>query len=203
MNWLLATSFAVLFSCPAAASILYTVAPAGPGAGANDWVYSYTVANDGAVPIKEFTIWFDFNLTARLSVVASPSSWDTIAIQPDAQIPADGFMDALSAGSGLALGGVASGWAVGFTYFGLGTPGSQNFSIVDPITFATISTGQTVASAVPEPTQSVLIAIGATFLLLVVRRRGIVSAPDSGAQNPLLYRQHVPVLDASSWIRLS
>jgi hypothetical protein len=125
----------------------------------NQWTYNYVVAATASDPtIEEFTIYFDQTLYANLAVLASPSGWDSLVIQPDSSLPDDGFFDALALLSGLNSGDSQSGFAVSFDFLGNGTPAEQRFDIVDPITLATLSSGFTSAairqpppSDVPEP----------------------------------------------------
>ena len=102
---LVATSFA-------APVISYTTSnPSG-----NNWVYQYTVSNPApSDPLAEFTIWFDQSQYSNLSVISSPATWDSIVIQRDLSIPADGFFDALALGTELGVGATLTGFSVGFT----------------------------------------------------------------------------------------
>lgn len=142
--------------------------------GGNQWIYNYTVASSVGDPaVDEFTVWYDQTLYTNLSVVASPVGWDPIVIQPDATIPADGFFDALALITGISPGTSQSGFAVSFDFLGNGAPGTQRFDIVDPNTFATLSTGLTSAASlppieVPEPNTLALAVLG--LVLLLARR---------------------------------
>jgi len=126
-----------------AATVNYTATHVG----GTTWRYDYVLTNDSLlVDIEEFTIYFAPNLYANL--VAGPTAgWDILVIQPDSQIPDDGFYDGLVMGlSGIAPGGVAAGFSVTFNYLGAGTPGTQPFEVVDPQSFAPILSGSTVAA---------------------------------------------------------
>jgi hypothetical protein len=111
--------------------------------GGNDWRYDYTVENDGSASIEQFTVYFDFGLFSNLAVAASPMDWDSIVVDPDVNIPADGFFDSVALVSGLAPGASLSGFSVTFTFLGSGAPGSQPFDIVDPANFEVLSSGRT------------------------------------------------------------
>jgi hypothetical protein len=136
------------------------------------WQYQYSVTNDSLLgPIDEFTIYFDKNGFSNLNVEASPAAWDSIAIEPDLEIPSDGFFDSLATGSGIAPGATLGGFAVSFQYLGLGTPGSQPFQIVDPSDFNVIDSGLTTPAgvtppppSVPEPGSIALMALGLAAL---------------------------------------
>ena len=111
----------------------------------NNWVYQYTVSNPApSDPIAEFTIWFDRARYTNLSVIGSPADWDSIVIQRDLSIPADGFFDTLALGAELGVGATLTGFSVGFTYLNTGTPGAQPFEIINPTTFLTTFSGMTV-----------------------------------------------------------
>jgi hypothetical protein len=156
----------ILFVNPAwgsnATQVSFSVNPLGSGR----WQYDYTVSNLSlSQPIKEFTINFDAAACSDLAVVTpSPTGWNAIVLQPDAFLHDDGAYDALHSGSGILTGNVVSGFSARFDWSGTGTPGSQYFQIVDPVTFATIDSGWTI----PEPATLGLLALGC--LALTTRR---------------------------------
>lgn len=141
--------------------------------GGNQWTYDYVITAAPEDPaIEEFTIYFDVTRYSNLAIKASPAGWDPLIVDPDVQISADGFFDALSLNSGISPGAKQGGFTVLFDFLGAGTPGSQRFDIIDPNTFATLSTGLTSAlitppppSNVPEPNTLVLALLGLTLLL--------------------------------------
>lgn len=150
--------------------------------GGDAWRYDYVVKNDGSpAVIQEFTIFFELGLYADLAVAASPAGWDAQVVQPDANIPADGFFDALDLGAGL-LSGEEALFSVTFTYSGAGTPGAQSFDIVDPLTFAVIDSGRTLAAVpVPEPGTAWLLLAAAAALLVWRRRRAPMALGSAAA----------------------
>lgn len=140
------------------------------------WEYSYTVDNQSASPIDEFTIYFDLSLYENLVISGSPSlDWDGLAIQPDPLLPDDGFADWLALGLPIASGETLGGFSVVFDYLGTGTPGSQFFEIIDSVTFNVVSNGftQPLLVAVSEP--SILVLFGLGFAVLLVSRRSRIS----------------------------
>lgn len=147
-----------------AAVIQYEVVPTGSAS----WEYHYRVNTEsGEATIDYFTIFFSHSLYGNLSAVNGPVGWDILTINPDGAIPADGFYDALTFGA--PIGSTPTGeFIVAFDYYGGGTPGAQMFHIVDPITFATISSGLTSAAAVavPEPASMTLSLLALTLLVL-------------------------------------
>lgn len=145
-------------------------APAGPGAvnvsyalrelGNARWEYTYTVENVSlAVPLEEFTIYFDADDYASLvrATLDPPASlWDELVIQPEPALHDPGFYDALSLTGGIPAGGFTAGFRVQFEWRGLGQPAAQPFEVVDPDTFATLYSGSTV----PEPAALLGLLVG-------------------------------------------
>jgi len=139
----------------------------------NTWEYSYTVSNDTlGLAIEEFTIYYDYTAYQNLISTAVPSGWDPLVIQPDTELPDDGFYDALViSGSGIGVGGSLGVFSVQFDYLLGGTPGSQAFDIVDPDTFDVLDSGQTALTAVPVPAAIWLLLSGLIGLAGVCRAR--------------------------------
>jgi len=125
--------------------------------GGNQFEYKYSITNDSlGVAIEEFTIWFDVDLYDNLTITTQQplaGQWNEIILEPTGFGVPIGY-DALSETGGIQLSKSVSGFSLAFDWIGTGTPGSQSFEIIDPITFETIDSGYTV----PEP---------ATLFLLV------------------------------------
>lgn len=137
--------------------------------GGNTFQNTYQVAAEpGEGAIAEFTIFFAPALYAGLFAGAAPPGFDALAIEPDPALPGDGFFDALALGGAIDFGAPQGGFSVRYTFLGAGLPGSQRFDIVDPASFATISTGHTIP-AVPEPGRLPMLVLGAAGLLLIRR----------------------------------
>lgn len=142
-----------------AVSITYSVA----NESGSTWVYSYTVANDSlASGLNEFSIFFAPESFADLEVAASPGDWDSLVVEPDTELPDDGFLDSLLLSGTLGLGSSTDGFQVRFTWLGVGLPGAQSFSVLDPETFESLFDGRTrsAATPVPEPASLALICLG-------------------------------------------
>lgn len=140
--------------------------------GTNHWRYDYTIHNDTlGIPIEEFTIFFDESTYANLGNIPSLAQWDLIALQPDSGIPADGLFDGLGLSGGIAAGATLSGLSVSFDYLGTGIPELQRFSIVDPVSFAVLDSGNTTNAAVALPLPDTLSLVGLGLLATAMMRR--------------------------------
>lgn len=118
--------------------------------GGTHWRFDYSIHNDTlGKELDEFTIFFDENLFANLSNATGPSGWDLLLIQPDTAIPSAGFIDGLMTGGGIAIGEILGSFSLTFDYLGSGSPGSQQFSIVDPTSFNELDRGMTRLSSPP------------------------------------------------------
>lgn len=132
----------------------------------NSWEAEYVIENDSlGSPIEEFTIWFDLGLYENISVVSTPADWDPLVIQPDPNIPDNGFYDALALSSGILSNSTLGGFTVAFDWLGGNSSKSQSFEVIDPLTFNTLETGNTVIASVPEPKSIALLALGLISLL--------------------------------------
>ncbi len=133
--------------------------------GAGQWQYTYEVKNTGlADGIGEFTIWFDYGKYINLQIkTPNPTSgnWNQIIWQPDPVIKDAGGYDALADSLRIQLGQSVSGFAVSFNWMGQGTPGSQQYEIINPVNFQTIESGWTT----PEPATLILFSLGGLILL--------------------------------------
>lgn len=153
--------------------------------GGHDWQIEFTLTNDDlAAGISEFTVWFDHAVYTGLSLTASPTGWDSLVVQPDAALPADGYLDSLALAAPLALGAVQRGFLVQVSTQGLAVPtDALRYEIIDPATFATVASGSTVP-AIPEPSAAALALTGLAFIgaLAVRRQRCAHAAAAQGGQ---------------------
>ena len=121
----------------------------------NTWQYSYSLINDSLVDtIDMFTVYFPFGNYQKLNVGSAPATWDPLVVEPNNFLQNDGYYDVLALVSGVAPGGKLGSFLVTFDYIGTGTPGAQAFDIVNPITFATLDSGNTTPAppaVVPVP----------------------------------------------------
>lgn len=136
--------------------------------GGSQWRYDYTVFNDSAFVIDEFTVWFDYNQYSNLQLQSTPAvsaGWDEWITQPNKDFSANGLYDPFAfAGNEIQPGQTQSGFSVSFDWSGTSLPGSQLFDIVDVDDYSTpLFTGQTtltVPSVVPVPSAGLLAVIG-------------------------------------------
>jgi hypothetical protein len=133
--------------------------------GGSQFEYEYAITNDSlAVPIEEFTIWFDVDLYDNLIVTTSEplaSQWNEIILHDTGFGIPIGY-DSLAQSQGILPSETLSGFSVSFDWLGTGNPGTQFFEIVNPITFETIDSGFTVP--IPEPATLLLIGLGGALL---------------------------------------
>jgi opacity protein-like surface antigen len=176
---LFAASIAALAISASAAEVVGTYSPLG----GSQWSLAFTVKNTAeAVPVHQFTVYFDESLFSGLAVTGSPATWDSIVIQPDSGLPAAGFFDALVLDSSGALGisEVETGFAVTFEYLGLGAPGSLPFDFLDEA-FNVIASGRTtLVGEVPEPATWLLMAFALVAALSCRRFRSAPIRPQAG-----------------------
>jgi len=131
--------------------------------GGNTWQYDYVVANDSlGAEIEEFSIFFAPGAYENLSVFGTPVDWDSLVVDPDTEIPDDGWLDSLALAGGIAPNSSLGGFSVRFDWLGQGAPGSQEFAIIDPLSFETLESGRTTATGtpVPEPGSLALLSLG-------------------------------------------
>jgi hypothetical protein len=150
----IAAATTVLFTVPTQATVINSAYT--PLAG-TVWLVELTVVNDGdPASITNFTV--NFPSFTNLVLVATPASWDTLLIQPDPELPANGFLDSLAPTPADALTvGSLGGFRVQFNFGGI--PGALPFVISDS-SFTVLFSGLTTVTAVPEPTALLMAALG-------------------------------------------
>ena len=161
---LLITVFLLPWSIAGAAPIYYEV----NNLSGNSWEYTYTVDNQLATPIDEFTLWFELGLYENLAITGSPNlDWDGLAADPDPGLPDDGYADWLTYGLSIAPGEMLGGFSVSFVFSGAGTPGEQLFDTFDD-NYNLLSDGYTqllTPTPVPLPGAFMLFWLGLGSLL--------------------------------------
>lgn len=116
--------------------------------------YRYTITNVSLVaPLSWFSVDFDtalYDESSLLITSAGLGDWSEQILGSVLANPAqyDAFK---GVGAGLAIGDTETGFTVEFTWLGAGTPGSQAFTVYDPVTFNVLDTGVTTAVGVPPP----------------------------------------------------
>jgi hypothetical protein len=144
--------------------------------GGSRWQYDYALNNTGSSSISEFTIYFDRNHYSNLVLIGTATAWDSIIVQADSGLSADGFLDALSLGDPLLTGGKVTGFSVSFDFRNANRPADQQFDFINPISFTSFFSGTTMlfvaplpsapplpTSSVPGPSTAVLVLL--TFLI--------------------------------------
>lgn len=118
--------------------------------------YRYTLTNvSSATPLSWFSVDFDTALYDESSLTITSvglGDWDEqlLGSIPDFGVPAQ--YDAYkTVGAGLNIGDTETGFKVAFTWLGVGSPGSQAFTIYDPATLDVLYTGMTTAVGTPPP----------------------------------------------------
>ena len=164
--------------------------------GGNDWRYDYVVKNDTlTTPIEEFAIYFDLAEYDNLTPADVPADWNALVLQPDPAIPDDGIFDALALVPAAAIGpgSQLAGFSVSFHFLGVGTPGTQRFEILDPVTFDVLDFGTTqVATSVPEPAIMTMLVLGAAAAGRAQRRRhsSALTVPTNRSSPPRTAHYH-------------
>jgi hypothetical protein len=168
--------FGVSLVCMSVATAAPIITYTATNVSGSTWTYQYSLTNTAPTGIvSEFTTWFDRTKYSNLSVVATPANWDSIAIQPDYGIPADGFFDSLALGSGLGVNATLSGFSVRFNYLASGTPGAQPFEIINPSTFLTLYSGTTSIAGSSGGGSGANVDAPATLALLTISLAALLS----------------------------
>ena len=163
----------------------------------------YDLLNEISIPLSLIDIEFDTQLYDESSLSVTLSG-DAVGWSAQVLNSAPGGVPAVvSLGSGHALAGgqSAAGFSVDFIWLGSGSPGAQSYTAFDPMTFATLYSGQTVATVVPWPPTLLLMAAG---LLVLGKRLHSRSAVRSSATaivlSGLVALAHAtPALEVSSY----
>lgn len=109
------------------------------------------------------TIYFPSSDYSLITNAVAPIGWDLLVIQPDAGLPADGFLDLLHIAGPLIGAFGPTTFSDDFNYLGANTPGAQRFELYGASPFAVVLSSQTQSVNIPEPSTLALIALA--FLL--------------------------------------
>ena len=114
-------------------------------------------------------MYFDLGVYENLTLITAPATWDPLLVEPGNFLSNAGFYDALALSAGIVPGNSLGIFSVRFYYLGAGTPGSQYFEIVDPVTFGVLDSGQT--NLIPVPAAFWLFGSGLIGLIGFARRK--------------------------------
>jgi len=123
--------------------------------------YNYTIENVSlANPITLVDIYFPsmsdpdaLNYSSIKALATLPAGWVEGATVPPSAPDLGGYVEFTATGSGIAAGSSLGGFGATFTYTGSATLGSQYFELDDPITYAYITSDQTVLAKATVPDQ--------------------------------------------------
>lgn len=144
------------------------------------WSYQYWLTGDSLLVDQGFTVFFDEALYGSLQPLAPVATgWDTLVVQPDIGLQSPGAYDALALSSAPTFVGP---FAISFLWHGpIGSvPAPQFYEIYQldvsgsPSTIQTgLTSTETSAAAVPEPSSLLLVATGMLTARAVgaIRRR--------------------------------
>jgi hypothetical protein len=150
--------------------------------GSDHYRYEYTIHNDGSLGTSTSLALLDLLFDPALYQESSLTNVSTAALATDwsQQFLASGIgvpaaFDLMAKGSGIAVGGQVSGFAVEFHWLGAGGPGNQPFEVYDAVTFDKLAQG--ITSAVPEPETWLMLLAGTPILVALSRRRSSAGSP--------------------------
>lgn len=116
--------------------------------GGNRWLYEYELDAFPYATGYGFTVYFDPEQFASLTVAAPAphADWNAVVLQPDPGLGAEGYYDAQALFDDATVDTV---FRVSFDWLGIGLPGPQPFEVREPEpSFDVVESGMTV---VPEP----------------------------------------------------
>lgn len=145
-----------------------------PAPGEDRWRVSYRLSGEAFLTDEGFTIYFDHALYRDLTGPFPPlnSGWDLLLLQPDLNLPDDGFLDGLATADGPSL---SDPFVVEFTLLGGGVPQAQAFETYSLAAgFTVTGSGTSDPTIIPEPAGGVWLlaptALGLAWLLRAGRR---------------------------------
>jgi hypothetical protein len=140
----------------------------------DEWSYTYKVTSAPFAANEAFTVFFGLGSYSNLQAAPpSPSGWSTFSLQPDAILFTNGLYTALALTPGASLAGP---FTITFDYLGLGTPGSQAFSVdqfdSNGNLISNVTTGFTtpLSQTVPEPATGLLLLAGGAAVVVLKKQ---------------------------------
>lgn len=140
--------------------------------GGTSWRYDYTLqGNATATAFDGLTIYFAASSFGQLSNELAPSGWETLVVQRDTGIPADGFLDLLNLGGSLSGALTPVVFSLRVEYLGTGLPRSQRYELYQSTPFSVVASGETVqVGAIPEPRTNALMLLGLGAVVALRKR---------------------------------
>ena len=134
--------------------------------GGNTWDASFTVGADPGQTVEAFSIYFDWTKVSNLLVWASPTDWDSLAIQADSALASDGYFDALALAGGITDPKALGGFIARFDWADAAGPTSFRYTINDALSFEALESGEIlVGGSIPEPLSACLVCLGLAALV--------------------------------------
>ena len=126
-------------------------------AGAHTWDVNFTVSADPGQVVEAFTVYFDWTQVSNLQVWGTPLDWDSLVIQADSALMADGFFDTLALATGISDPKAPGGFVARFDWADDAGPTGLRYTVNDPLYFDVLQVGTIDLSAggsdgsIPEP----------------------------------------------------
>lgn len=138
--------------------------------GGNTWDVSITADADPGQPIESFTVYFDWTQVSNLTVWGTPLDWDSIVVQADSALQADGYYDVLALATGITAPKALGGFIARFDWADAAGPKFLRYTVNDPVSFDSLERGVIDmipgGGTVPEPSTYAMSVLG----LLMLRR---------------------------------
>ncbi|MHC6647387.1 hypothetical protein ACYTPF_12510 [Alteromonas sp. HB246098] len=128
----------------------------------------FAIFNTSSAPVKAFTLYFDYDFFAGISITSTPADWDSFAVQPDQILGVNepGFADFYSSTVAIGPNNYLKGVLITFDWNGMGEIASAPFyfETYDPSTFAVLSSGYSTLKSVSVNEPKTLVV----FLLVLI-----------------------------------
>ena len=137
--------------------------------GGTNWQVEYSILNTNDFQIHEFTVFFGLDITQSIESAIAPGTWDMLVVQPDHQIPSDGYVDGLNPSVGISPNSSLTQIIVSFSSLVQNPAIPQRFEIRDLVSFALLESGFTSVSPVPEANKLICLLLGCLIVAMRVR----------------------------------